>query len=517
MSDTTAAQGSAGTTEEDKKPVNRLLVFGVLISAVLEILDITIVNVSLPHMMGTFGATSEQITWVLSSYLVSQAVLMPMTGYLAKRLGRGVLLNTAVIGFLITSVMCGLAWSLESLVFFRLAQGAFGATLIPLSQSIILDAYPKEQASRAMAVFGLGIVVAPVFGPMLGGYLTDNYGWRTIFLINLPLGILSLFMVYGQLDNKPDKTIRTDWIGLALMVAAIGCLQMMIDHGEGEDWFESRFIQVLAFATFAAGALFFVRGWGNKNNIIDLGLFKDRNFAAACFMIFTFGIGMFGTIAMLPLLSQRLLGYSPFEAGMLFMPRALASAFTMIFVGAYLQKRVDPRYIILTGLVFATIGPFVMTNYSLEVDKYWLIYPGILIGIGTGMFFVPLSTIAFDQIPQDKQDEASGIFSLTRALGASIGVAIISWLFVDQAQVKWQNMINHVTPFSPEANEWFAQRGMEITDPLAAQAMAQEIGRQAQMLAFIDMFWLIGWVTLVLIPAAFLMKKPTKPVSMARR
>lgn len=509
MSDIAAQPGDVAD-EPAKKPVNRLLVVGVLISAVLEILDITIVNVSLPHMMGNFAATSDQITWVLSSYLVSQAIFMPLTGYLSRRLGRGVLLNTAVIGFLITSVLCGLSWNLESLVVFRLAQGAFGATLIPLSQSIILDAFPREQAPRAMAIFGLGIVVAPVFGPMLGGWLTDNLGWRTIFLINLPLGIISLLLVYGQLKGEPDKNVKTDWFGMLLLATAIGALQLMVDQGESKDWFESKLIQILAFTSFSATLIFLVRGWGKADNIVDLGLFKDRNFAVACIMIFIFGIGMFGTIALLPLFTQRLMGYSPFEAGMLFMPRALASAFTMIFVGAYLQKKVDPRYIIATGLIFATIGPFIMTNYSLDVDKFWLIFPGMLIGIGTGMFFVPLSTIAFDQIPPDKQDEASGLFSLMRSLGASIGVAIISYLFVEQAQVKWMRLGENISPFSYEAQSWFAQRGLDMNTPEGTTAIAGEIARQAQMLAFIDLFWLIGWITLVILPFGYLMTKPTK-------
>lgn len=509
MSDASAQAAGAGAEPTETK-VNKQLVIGVLISAVLEILDITIVNVSLPHMMGTFGATSEQITWVLSSYLVSQAIVMPLTGYLSKRLGRGVLLNTAVTGFLVASIMCGLAWSLESLVFFRLMQGVFGATLIPLAQSIILDAYPKEQASRAMAVFGLGIVVAPVFGPMLGGWLTETFEWRAIFYVNIPLGIISLTLVYGQLKSVADKDIKTDWIGIGLMAVAIGALQLMIDHGEGEDWFASKFIQILAFISFATALMFFVRGWGKPDNIIDLGLYKDRNFAAASAMIFIFSIGMFGTIALLPLLTQRLMGYSPYEAGLLFMPRALASAFTMIFVGAYLQKRIDPRIIITIGIVFATMGPFIMTNYSLDVDRFWLVFPGMLIGIGTGMFFVPLSTIAFDQIPPDKQDEASGIFSLTRSLGASIGVAVISWLYVDQVQVKWENMRNHVNEYSFQTKDFLTARGLEYTDPNAATAIASEVGKQAQMLAFVDLFWLIAWITLVLLPFGYLMSRPTK-------
>lgn len=512
MSDNGPQTAGPATSSSDPgtPPINRVLVFGVVLAAVLEILDITIVNVSLPHMMGAFGASPDQITWVLSSYLVSQAIVMPLTGYLSRRLGRSVLLNTAVIGFIISSVLCGLSWNLESMIVFRLAQGVFGATLIPLAQSILYDAFPRDQAGRAMAVFGLGIMVAPVFGPTLGGWLTENYEWRMIFFINIPLGMISLAMVFGQIKSNPCKDIRTDWIGLALMATAIGSLQLMVDQGQTMDWFNSKFIQVLAFLCFATGLLFFVRGWGKRNNIIDLSLFKDRNFAAASASIFFFSFGMFGTIGLLPLLTQRLIGYSPLTSGMLFIPRALASAITMIIVGGYIIKKVDARYIIACGLVASGIGPLLMTNYTLGVDKYWLMMPGVVIGIGAGMFFVPLTTMAFDRIPPDKMDEATGIFSLMRALGASIGVAIISWLFVDHTQAKWNALGSHVTPFSPEMQTWLGRRGLEFSDPQAVPAIAMEIGRQAQMLAFIDMFWLIGWVTLGILPLLFVMQKSQK-------
>ncbi|MGD9866406.1 MAG: DHA2 family efflux MFS transporter permease subunit [Hyphomicrobiales bacterium] len=494
--------------KDETAPIPVALVVAVVMTAILDILDITIVNVAMPHMLGAFGATPDQITWVLTSYLIATAIVMPLTGYLSSLLGRRRLLMYAISGFIVSSALCGTAQNLESMVIFRLMQGACGAVLIPLAQAILFDAFPSNQRGQAMAVFGLGVMVAPVMGPPFGGWLTETLGWRSVFYINVPLGLIALLLALGQLPRREIRPLRTDWTGLLLMALAIGSLQFVLDQGQSLDWFSSHWIQVFAITSTVAGAVFLIRGWGYAGNIVDLGLFRDRNFAAATLVIFAFGIGMFGTIALLPLLTQKLMGYPADTAGLLFMPRAIASAITLAITGGVLVKLIDARYLVATGLFMAGIGTFFMANYSLDVDAWALIWPGIVIGVGMGLFFVPLTTIAFDTIPQGKSDEAAGLFSVLRSIGASTGIAIVGWLLVRQSHVHWQELTSHASPSNPAVYRYLDKVGMTINDPGAASLLAREISRQAQMLAFVDMFWFLGWATLGVLAFMLLMKKP---------
>src|SRR6476646_2108342 len=285
------------------------LVIAVVLTAILEVLDITIVSVSIPHMLGSFGATSDQITCVLTSYLVAAAVGMPLTGYLSERLGRRRLLTISILGFVISSGLCGLSWNLLSMVVFRIAQGVSGAPLVALSQAILLDAFPREKHGQALAIFGLGIMVAPVLGPVLGGWLTDTFVWRAVFYINLPIGVFALLLAMGNLPRSDIRYLKTDWIGLVLLVLAVGSLQMVLDQGQTRDWFNSSFIQFFTAIAVFASVAFFMRGWNNPKNIVDLSLLKDRNFLAGLLAITAYGVTLFGTIALLPLLTQRLMGY----------------------------------------------------------------------------------------------------------------------------------------------------------------------------------------------------------------
>jgi DHA2 family multidrug resistance protein len=486
------------------------LVIAVVLTAVLEVLDITIVNVAIPHMLGAFGATPDQITWVLTSYIVAAAVVMPLTGYLSTWLGRRRLLLIAIIGFIVSSALCGLAWNLESMVVFRLAQRVFGAPLVPLSQAILLDVFPRHRAGQALAIFGLGIMVAPVLGPALGGYLTDAYSWRTVFYINVPIGLFALLMSIGYLPSRAIKDIKTDWIGMGLLVLAVGALQFVLDQGQMRDWFNSRAIVVGAVIAVFASAAFFLRGWNKPDNIIDLSLLRDRNFVAGTLAITAYGISLFGWMALMPLFSQRLLGYSPALAGTLFIPRALVSAVTLAITGSILIKMFDARYLVASGLVMTALGTLLMAHFTLYVDYWGIATPGIWSGIGTGLFFVPLTVVAFASIPQKQLDEASGVYALMRGIGGSAGIAVVSWLFVRQTQIHFAELTAHVTPYSRDFVPYLSQHGLTPYSPESAPLVAHEIGRQAQMLAFNDLFWFIGLVTLAIIPLVFLMKKPEK-------
>src|SRR5262249_43278135 len=412
-------------------------------------LDITIVSVAIPHMLGSFGATSDQITWVLTSYLVSAAVVMPLTGYLSERLGRRRLLNIAIVGFIVSSALCGVSWSLLSMVIFRIAQGVCGAPLIALSQAILLDAFPREKHGQALAIFGLGIMVAPVLGPVLGGWLTDTFVWRAVFYINVPIGLVALLLAIGELPREPLKHLRTDWNGMVLLALTVGSLQLVLDQGPMRDWFDSRFIQIFSGISLFSGVAFLMRGWGNPSNIIDLSLLKDKNYAAGLIASMAYGVPLFGTIALLPLLIQRLLGYPAMIGGLLFVPRAIVSPISLAIAGGVLMQLIDARYLIAAGLVLTAIGTIIMANSTLYVDAWWLIWPGMIAGAGMGLFFVPINAVAFATIPGAKLDEASGVMALTRNIGASIGIAIVSWLLVRQTQIHFDNLVSHLSSFNP--------------------------------------------------------------------
>ena len=486
------------------------VVVAVMLAAVLEVLDMTIVNVAMPHMLGTFGATTNQITWVLTAYLVSSAIVMPLTGYLSRRLGRQRLLIFAISGFIVASALCGLAWSLPSMVFFCLLQGVCGATLVPLSQSILFDAFPTHKRGQAMAVWGLGIMVAPILGPSIGGYLTETMGWRFVFYINLPIGLLALLLVLSKFEDDQSRYSKTDWVGLVLMVLAVGSLQFVLDQGETRNWLASSLIQLLVAVSLVAFAVFLKRGWHRPNHIVDLGLFRYRNFLLASLTILGFGFGMFGTIALLPLLTQSLLGYPADLAGALFIPRGIATGLTMMLVGGFVMRHVDPRALILAGLVIATIGTLAMARYSLEVDRWALIWPGIIQGVGMGLVFVPLSAIAFEGMPAAQLDEAAGLFGLMRSFGSSIGIAISSTLLARHASVARSRLSEQVTPYSSSFQDWFAERGLQPDSDIGLNILAVEIQRQAQMLAFVDLFWFLAWSFAALIPLSMLMRKPGK-------
>ena len=486
------------------------LVVAVVMTAVLEVLDMTIVNVSIPHMLGTFAATPDQITWVLTSYIVAAAVVMPLTGYLSNWLGRRRLLLLSITGFVVSSALCGMAWSLETMVFFRLAQGVFGAPLVPLSQAILLDAFPRERHGQALAIFGLGIMVAPVIGPALGGYLTETYSWRMVFYINIPLGLFALLMALGHLPRRPIRDVKTDWAGMGLLVLAVGAIQYVLDQGQTRDWFNSKVIVAGTIIAIFASAAFFLRGWSKSDNIIDLSLLKDRNFVAGTLAITAYGISLFGWMAIMPLFSQRLLGYPPDVAGTLFIPRGLVSAITLAITGSILIKVFDARWLVIGGLVMTALGTLPMAYFSLYVDFWGIATPGMLAGVGTGLFFVPLTAVAFASIDKDKYDEASGIYALMRGIGGSAGIAVVSWLFVRQTQIHFNELTAHITPFNRDVVPYLGQYGLTPYSPQSAPLMVHEIDRQAQMLAFNDIFWFIAMVTLAIIPLIFLMKKTEK-------
>ncbi|EEB85095.1 DHA2 family efflux MFS transporter permease subunit [Roseobacter sp. GAI101] len=504
----TAAPDISVPRRSTGEAVRWTIVLAVVLTAVLEVLDSTIVNVALPQIQAAFGITNDQTVWILTSYIVASVVVMPLTGFFVRMVGRRRLITTAIIGFATFSALCGLSWSVEVMVACRLGQGIFGAFLIPLSQSILFESFPKEKRGQAMALFGLGVVVAPVLGPTLGALLTEYFSWRAVFYVNLPLAAFALMMMTGELEREDTKRLTVDWVGLALMIAAIASLQLMLDLGESRDWFASKLIQIAALTLIACGAVFVWRGRGKADNIIDFSLLRDRSFAGANVAIMGFGVAMFGSIAILPLFVQGLLGYPVLDAGFLFIPRGIAAGASMILTGAVLVNRFDPRKLLMLGLILTGTGNILLAFLNLNADFWQLALPGMVSGLGMGLFFVPMSTLAFQNIGPERQDEASGIYGVTRSLGSSLGIALVGWQLASRMQYHYATLAAGITPFDTTAQSYLAPLDLDPSSSEGALFIAGQIQQQGSLLAFQDAFLLTGIAAFLMLPVVLILQRP---------
>lgn len=486
-------------------PPRWLVAVAVMLTTVMVILDMTIVNVAMPHMMGALGATADQVTWVLTSYIVAEAVVIPLTGFLAARLGRRRLLLTAITGFVLFSALCGQAQSLAEMVLFRLLQGAFGAVVIPISQGVLVDLFPGKERGKGMALWGIGVMMGPVLGPSLGGLITEYLDWRMVFYINLPVGLLNLALVAMLIASSEGRRTSVDWTGALAMVVGVGSLQLVLDRGNQENWWDSHLIVTLSFVAAAALAAFLWRGWRRDDSVVNLRLLRDPNLRVASLIMGAFGLGMFGTIALQPILMEELLGYPAATAGLIMAPRGLGSALGMLVV-ARLINRFDPRYLIGTGLILSAGTTFVMTYYHLGISPGWLLWPGMLQGVGMGMIFIPLTTLAYQSLPPQAVDQAAGIFNLARTIGSSMGISIAATVLARSTQMHWNHLGGFIQPFNPALSSWLDARGLTLDDPQAPMMLAGELLRQAGMLGFIDAFSLICISFVLLAPLLLLIR-----------
>ena len=494
-------------TQQADKAARLMITLAVMSATLIQVLDTTIVNVALPHMQGELGATTDQISWVLTSYLVTAAIFMPLTGYFSDILGRKRYLLICIAGFVGASALCGIAGNVAEIVLFRMLQGMFGAALVPLSQAIMSDAYPPEERGRAMALWGLGVMVGPVLGPTLGGWLTEVASWRWTFYINVPVGGLSFFLASQFVPETAKKARRMDWPGLVLLAAGVAGTQYALDRGNQQDWLAASDIRVSA-ALGVAGLIGF--SWYSlrvkERALFDIRIFTDRNFATACLVIALLGLGMFGTIVVQPILLERLLNYPILTTGMVMAPRGIATAFSMLIVGR-LVGRTDARALVGAGMLISAAGSHFMTRYSLGIDAFWIIWPAMLQGLGMGLIFVPLSTIAYATLPRARMAEAAGLYSLVRTMGSAVGISIVTTLLSRQGQVLWNELGGNLTRFNPAVQHYLRGLRLRPDDPKAVALMADQIARQAEMLAMIDVFQLITWSFVVMLPLVFLLKK----------
>ena len=480
----------------------------VMLATIMQTLDTTIANVALPYMQGSLSATLDQINWVLTSYIVAAAIMTPPTGWLASRFGRKRLFLFTVAGFTAASVLCGLAASLEQMVVFRLLQGVFGAPLVPLSQAVLLDTYPRERHAYAMAIWGIGVMVGPILGPVLGGWITESWNWRWVFWINLPVGILAFLGLSTFLGGaRGDAALRFDWFGFTTLSVAIGALQMVLDRGERLDWFDSTEIALEAGVCALAAWLFVVHTFTAERPFLDPRMFRDRNLVAGLIVMFMMGIILLGTLALLSPFLQQLLGYPALSAGMVLAPRGVGTMAAMMIVGR-LGGRVDQRWLIGIGFVLIAIALWEMAGFTIDVSQEALLRTGIVQGFGMGLVFPPLSTITFSTLPPVYRTQGAALFSLMRNIGASIGISLMIFLLGRGAQVMHADLVVHANPFNPMmAHAAFAGHWNLATEA-GRVAFNDEISRQALVIAFANDFRLMTFATLIALPLVFLFRRP---------
>ncbi|MFZ0486685.1 MAG: DHA2 family efflux MFS transporter permease subunit [Arenicellales bacterium] len=476
----------------------------IMLATVMQVLDMTIANVALPHMQGSMSATQDQIAWVLTSYIVAAAIMTPPTGYLADRFGRKRLLLVSVAGFTVTSMLCGMATSLSEMVVFRIFQGAFGASLVPLSQSVLLDTYPREKHGSAMALWGVGVMVGPILGPTLGGYLTEVYNWRWVFYINLPVGILAwMGIVAFTPETERNRHRRFDLFGFALLSLAIGAMQLMFDRGTSQNWFDSIEVTLEALMGGLFLYLFLVHMFTARQPFIEPQLFRDRNLVIGLCLIFFMGIILLATLALLPPFLQNLSGYPVITTGFALAPRGVGTMAAMFVVGRLINK-VDVRALIMFGMAMMGVSLWEMSGFTPDVDMFTLVHTGIVQGIGFGFIFVPLSTVTFSTLEPRLRTEATSMFSLMRNLGSSLGISVMVTLLGVNVQTNHAVLSEALTPFSDALRAAGA-----IWDTGSAAGLAAlngEVTRQAASIAYMNDFRLMLWMTLLATPLLVLVR-----------
>ncbi len=498
-----------------------LIAVAVMLSTFMEVLDTTVVNVSLPHIAGSLSATIDEATWTLTSYLVSNAIILPLTGWLSNFFGRKRMLMLSVTGFTIASFACGLAPTLPFLVVCRVIQGACGGSLQPISQAVLLESFPPQDRGKAMGFWGLGIVVAPLLGPVLGGWLTDSYSWRWVFYINVPIGVASIIMtrlfVFDPHYIKRASS-KIDYWGIGMLAVGIGLLQVVLDKGQEKDWFATMWITVVAVAAVVALVAFMFRELMIDHPVVQLRVFKDRTYSTGVFLMSMLGVGLYGTTVLIPLILQTLLGYPALRAGIAMAPRGLGSFIAMPIVGLIMSK-FDPRKMLALGLFVCALTLFQFSGLDRSAGYWDFFWPQLEMGLSLGLVFVPLTTITMSGIAKEKMGNATSLFNLVRNLGGSIGISAVQTMEVRLQQTNTNVLGAHVNPFSTAArNMMNMMEGMMVSrggDAVAAaqQARAMIFGlvqREAAMISYNTIFKSLGILFIALLPFILIMRRPSQ-------
>lgn len=485
-----------------------LVVFGIMMASLLQILDTTIANVAIPHMQAALGATPDEVSWVLTSYIVASAVAIPTTGWLADRFGSRRLFILSTAGFVLSSMLCGMAQNITQMVLFRIIQGLSGAFISPLSQSAMLDINRPSRQGQMMGIWGMGLMAGPILGPIIGGWLTENWNWRWVFYVNVPLGVISLAIMFAQLPSRAIVKRRFDMFGFAMIAIAITALQLMLDRGNHVDWFDS--VEVWAYAILIASAVWMgaVHFLTTPHQTLFHGaLFANRSFVTAFFFMIAMGMVMFASMALMPSMLQRLLGYSVIGTGWALMPRGLGTMVSMYLSGVFVRRGIDSRLVVMLGFLLTTVSFWQMSQWSLEVDQWPIIVSGFIQGLGIGLLFIPLNTSAFATLPPSLRTEGSSLLNLSRSLGASVGIAITTALLARNLQTSHSDLAAHVTASMTGMIDFSTVDRFQQAGTTVLAVVDGMINRQAAMVAYIDNYYLMMWLSLLVTPFALLMRK----------
>ncbi|SED25202.1 MFS transporter, DHA2 family, multidrug resistance protein [Rhizobiales bacterium GAS188] len=491
-----------------------LLTVCVMMATIMQALDTTIANVALPYMQGSLGTTQDQVSWVLTSYIVAAAIMTAPLGWMSTRFGRKKLFLVCVVGFTVASMLCGIAQNIEQMVLFRLLQGVFGAALVPLSQSVLLDIYPVEQRGQAMALWGMGVMLGPIMGPTLGGWLTDSFDWRWVFFVNLPFGILTTLGIMFVMDEaRSRRDIPFDWFGFLSLSLGIGAMQMLLDRGQDQGWFESNEIWTELFLSIAGFYFFFAHALTAERSFIPLSIFKDRNFAVSVAMMFLVGIILLATIALITPYIQNLMGYPVLTSGFLLGGRGIGTFFAMMLVGRLL-KYIDARHLVFVGLIASTFSLNQMVYFTPDVAASTILWNSVVQGLGLGFIFVPLNTIAFSTLPLQFRTDATALWTLIRNLGSSVGVSIVFAELTTKTTMFHSQLVEFVTPFNNALQNPDVARILSMTSDTGRAMLDQLVTKQAEVMAYSNDFRLMTFVSLAAFPLLFLLRSTRrKPVS----
>jgi len=495
-----------------------LITLTVMLPTLIEIIDTSVVNVSLDHIRGSLSAGIEESTWTITSYLVSNAIIIPMTGWISRRIGRKRYLLLSIAMFTLSSFLCGSAWSLESLVFFRIIQGIGGGALQPLSQSILLETFPPHQHGTAMAAFGIGIMFGPIVGPLLGGWITDNWSWRWVFYINIPIGIISILMTIFFIKDPPymkGMKLKIDYLGIMLLAIGLGCLQIVLDKGQSENWFDSRFITTLTIISGLSLVLFIIVELFTETPVVNLKVFKNLSFSTGNVVMFFAFFNLFGSIVLLPIYLQTLMGYTATLAGLVLGPGGLATLIVLPIAGRLVHK-INPKIILGAGILICSYATYLMSNFNLQADFWSIIWPRIVLGIGMPFIFISLTLLTMAGIKKEDMGNATGIYNLLRNLGGSFGVAFVTTMLGRRTQFHQFRLVENLTIFDHSFQYAHEQLSflfdLKGFGPLSERAglglIYRELLRQASMLGFNDAFHLLSILMLCVFVLIFLLKRP---------
>ncbi|WP_281175317.1 DHA2 family efflux MFS transporter permease subunit [Devosia epidermidihirudinis] len=481
-----------------------LLTAAIMVAVVMQVLDTTIANVALPHMRASLGASQDEINWVLTSYIVASAIATPLTGWFSDRIGRRTLLLGAVVGFTVASLLCGIAANLTQMVLYRVIQGVCGAMLVPLAQATMMDINPREKLGQSMAIFGAGIMFGPIIGPTLGGWLTETFNWRAVFLVNLPVGIIAFVMLFALMPNTVIKIRKFDFFGFGMLAVAVASLQMLLDRGQGLDWFESPEIWLYLLLSISGLWVFVIHCFTSSNPFIDMAMFKDRNFVTGLVLIFVTGITLFSGLALLPPMLQNLMGFPVIETGFLMGPRGIGTMLSMVIVGRLVGKY-DPRILIIAGTLLMGYSLYMMTQFTVVMSTTPIVVSGLLQGFGMGFVFVPLNSLAFATISSKYRVEATSMFSLVRNVGQGVGISLVTTVLAQMQVINYGELAERLTLDSGPLRDFIAAGGGLQN---VAGALSGMMTQQAAMLAFLDDFQLMMIVTFLSLPIVFLLRSP---------